>query len=169
MLLAASSFGAPIIAGLKPRQREAALVGLMAGLVMIAGAATVLFQALSPTAGRNILGATWVQAHSLVWAIGVQTAFLAVSTVGFLALRLVAPRSTLRPRLLSSAFLIPSFFLGFAMAGVSGAVWGLTFTTGVQALLAVVIYLRMRRRGHGVQALASFAGHPSRSAVSPNR
>jgi hypothetical protein len=135
---------------LKPAHREPALLALTAGLLGLTAAITIVFMALPPEAGRHVLGATWPQAHTLVLTIGVQTACLAISYVAFLALRLIAPRSTLRPRLISAAVLVPSFFLGYFVAGVTGAVWGLTVSCAVQAILSVFVYLQFRSRGRGV-------------------
>lgn len=152
-LLAAASFGVPVIRAVPSGRRQTALALMVATLVGAALALTACLLLVSDNVGERILGDTWSSAKTFVPALGAQSSFTAVSTVVFLALRMITPRSTLRLRVLPALALPVAFFVGYAMDGAVGAVWGIAVGSGAQAVIAVGAYARFRARGVSLERL----------------
>ena len=154
-LLAAGSFGAPLVMRAPARLRDRVLGTLGLVLVSMTVAVFLLFLSLPHSVGTRILGDSWDGARTMLLPVGAQIACTAVSTVAYLALRLVDPRSTLPLRLWAAAAYLPGFFIGYYLNGVVGAVWGMACGSLVQAVLGCTHYFRLRVRGSGVASLAA--------------
>lgn len=147
LILASSSFGIPIIRSSAPEHRErtlAALALLLAGSCVLL---TLLLQSVPLEAGRQMLGATWNGALEFVLPVGAQLTLTSLSTAIFVALRMIAPRSTLKLRVVPAVLLPAFFFAGLAMGGAVGAAWGIAAGSGLQCLIAAVAFQRMRSHG----------------------
>lgn len=153
LILATTSFGAPIVSALQATQRNLALFLMTVCLLLASLALTGVLWLLPADAGHRILGSTWLQAHDFVLAIGAQTAFTCISTVTFLALRIVEPRATLALRIYPAALMVPLFFSGLWIFGPSGAAWAIALTSGIQCLLAGLAYSRLHRSGRGIATI----------------
>lgn len=145
LITAVASFGPALVLRLDPRRRSRAMTLGAAILAGCAAALTIAFLLVPRGVGEDILGDSWTVAHEMVPPIGVQNIFTAISTVAFLALRVVEPRSTLRLRLVGLILLVPSFFVGYWTAGSVGAVWGLAVGAAAQAVSGLAGCLRETR------------------------
>ncbi|WP_456695187.1 hypothetical protein [Aeromicrobium sp. P5_D10] len=158
VVLATTSFGAPVISAVRASRRDTALLLMAGGLLVACLTLTAVLWLLPQGIGERLLGDTWTLARDFVVPIGVQTAFTSISTVAFLALRIVDPRATLSLRLYPAALMVPLFFLGYWIAGTSGAAWAIALTSALQSALALTAYLRRRHEGRGVGGSVSVPG-----------
>lgn len=150
VILAATSFGAPVISSIHIARRDTALILMTAVLLLACLTLTTTLLLLPEAAGARVLGDTWEAARKFVLPIGAQTAFTSISTVAFLALRIVEPKATLSLRLYPALVMVPLFFFGYWTAGTVGAAWAIALTSACQSVLALFAYLRLRRQGRGV-------------------
>jgi O-antigen/teichoic acid export membrane protein len=156
MIMAASSFGVPIVRSVSEGRRETALLAMAGVLVGATVVLMVVLMVLPDSVGSRLLGDTWAGAMSYVPAVGAQTAFTSITTVVFMGLRMAAPRSTLRLRVVPAMLMPLSFAVGYVLAGPTGGAWGIAAASGSQAAIATVAYSRLRRRGlHMVSARVS--------------
>ena len=117
IILAASSFGIPIIRSLAPVHRDGALLGASMVLVFLCITWTLAIQLTPDPLGIRILGETWEGARDFSLAVGTQTAFTAGSAMAYVALRLVAPLSTLTLSILPAIVLPSMFFVATSSVG----------------------------------------------------
>ncbi|MEU6418599.1 hypothetical protein [Streptomyces spiralis] len=120
---AATGFGPPLLTR-HPAPRRAALAAGCALAAVAAGWAAVLYT-LPTHYGRQLLGDTWESAATVLPATGAQYAAMAFGVCGLLALRVLAPRTTLPVQLVFSPVSAGLLLAGYAWAGVAGAAWGL--------------------------------------------
>jgi len=105
----------------------------------------VVFLAIPDTWGERLLGQTWSIAEPLTLPVGLQVMALALSSIGYTALRMSAPTKTLSLRLIGALVQMVFFFGGYQVDGVQGAVWGLAAAAWVQAGLNAASYARESR------------------------
>lgn len=149
LLTSVSMFGSPRIVERGLRESRRMLLPLAGALSLLALLLTAVLWGLPGPVGEMVLGETWTSARALIPAFGVQSVALAFSTVYRIALRVVAPRWTLPLQLATSAATVALFLIGFAYAGVYGAVWGFAGGAVVSAALMVWAYMRaMGRSGN---------------------
>lgn len=145
LLLAASTFAIPVIRSQDRAHQDRILISLATGLALLAGAMTVAFLAIPDTWGERLLGQTWAIAEPLILPVGLQVMALALSSMGYTALRMSAPTKTLSLRLIGALVQVVFFFGGYQIDGVQGAVWGLAAAAGAQAGLNAASYARESR------------------------
>lgn len=118
----------------------------VAGAGLFALMATALWSGLllvlPDSIGSALLGPTWPTAHALVFPFAVQYLGLAVYAVAFLGLKaLDRRRSTLQVRVWFAAMTVSCATAGAAVAGATGAAWGLAVAGFFAAGLAVFHFL----------------------------
>jgi O-antigen/teichoic acid export membrane protein len=145
LLNAVVAFTIPILRRFDPRVRDRWILALAGALAFVSAALMIVLILLPDDIGRLLLGQTWAGARPLLVPIGVQSIALSVSTVCVIALRMIDPRATLRIRLAGAVIVVVLFFVGFAIGGVLGSVWGLCSAAIIQALLLVLQYARVRK------------------------
>ena len=116
---------------------------------------TLAIQLTPDPLGIRILGETWEGARDFSLAVGTQTAFTAGSAMAYVALRLVAPLSTLTLSILPAIVLPSMFFAGYFVGGPSGAIWGIACGAAAQAAGALLVYLEDSSRGRGLASYRS--------------
>jgi hypothetical protein len=144
LLNAMTAFGIPILKPLPARARDRWVIKLSVVTCAIAALVTLVLYLLPTALGRLILGETWLGAHALVLPIGAQLMALSVGTVVFMALRIEAPKSTLKVNLFTSIFVIAFFMAGYWISGVGGAAWGLFASSLLQTVVGALTYMRAR-------------------------
>ncbi|MDT0306207.1 hypothetical protein RM780_04425 [Streptomyces sp. DSM 44917] len=123
---AATGFGPPLLARYGTPHRQARAAASAGGvLAALALALTAALAVLPDAAGRELLGDTWALAVDLLPATGSQYAAMAMGTCGLLVLRVLTPRSTLPIQVVFSALSVCALLTGYALAGITGAAWGL--------------------------------------------
>lgn len=132
---AVSSFGTPMIMDVRRNRRVLVMILLSTGFAAVAGLFTLLLLSLNVEAGRQVLGETWPNVVPLLLPTGVQFIAMAFSRLGYVALRLDAPKSTLVLRLIASIVFLALFFGGFVLGDVLGAAWGAAVAGALQSLL----------------------------------
>jgi len=147
MIMAVSSFGVPIVRSVSEGRRETAMLAMAGVLVGTTVVLMVVLMVLPDSVGSRLLGETWAGAMLYVPAVGAQTAFTSITTVVFLGLRMAAPRSTLRLRVVPAMLMPLGFAVGYLLAGATGSAWGIAAASGSQAAIAAFAYSRLRRRG----------------------
>lgn len=130
----------PTLRRMGTRQRSIALVWLAAALLTAALTLTGVLMAIPESIGTRLLGQTWIFAHPLLLPIGIQYGAIGVSAVGFTALRMLAPRATLRTRVWGSMSELIGFWGGYVLGAVRGCAWGLGVGSSVQAVAVWAVY-----------------------------
>jgi hypothetical protein len=149
LILATMSFGVPIVRSLNSHRKDVLVLVLACLLAGVSTGLTVVLWMLPVRLGEAVLGDTWRLAHSVIPAVGTQTALGAVAAVAFMVIRMEEPRATFVPRIIAAVLVFPAFFIGFAQWGYIGAAWGLTVAAALQALLGAAVCLRMWARSGG--------------------
>ncbi|MFJ8201358.1 hypothetical protein [Streptomyces sp. NPDC096152] len=152
---AATGFGPPLL-GRHPAPRRAALAAGGALTALAAAWAAVLY-ALPTRYGRQLLGDTWESAARVLPATGAQYAAMAFGVCGLLALRVLAPRTTLPVQLVFSPVSAGLLLAGYAWAGVEGAAWGLCAGSVLKGAAAWLRAVRAPGRPAAVSAAAATA------------
>lgn len=145
LLNAVVAFTIPILRRFDPRVRDRWILALAGALAFVSAALMIVLILLPDDIGRLLLGQTWAGARPLLVPIGVQSIALSVSTVCVIALRMIDPKATLRIRLAGAVIVVVLFFVGFAIGGVLGSVWGLCAAAIIQALLLAFQYARVHK------------------------
>lgn len=119
----------------------AALAAVLAATAALWATALAL---LPDAAGRQLLGDTWPTAAALLPATGSQYAAMAVGTCGLLSLRMLDPRTTLSIQVVFSLAAVAFLAGGYALAGVTGAAWGLCLGSACKAVATWTRVMRLR-------------------------
>lgn len=144
LLNAVNAFAIPLLRQLSAARQERYLLALTVGFAALAAGGTAFLMAMPRPWGMVVFGESWLGTRELVVPFGVQAIGIAVSTVAFVAIRMISPTLTLRLRIIAASIQIIAFFTGIWLGGVQGAAWGITVASIAQALLAVLQYRQIR-------------------------
>jgi O-antigen/teichoic acid export membrane protein len=110
------------------------LVSLMLGISALAWGAALLL--LPDSLGRELLGATWVNAREVVFPISLAVAGSGLLVGAGIGLRaLLETKRAFRSRLVVSVLTVVNGLTGAAIAGASGAAWGFAAAQWIGAIL----------------------------------
>ncbi|MFF0213538.1 MATE family efflux transporter [Streptomyces vinaceus] len=139
----ANAFGPPVVGRASGKRGVVRLTVAMGAVLAALGAGwgAVLY-ALPERQGRQLLGDTWAAASALLPATGAQYAVMGLGTCALLTLRVLNPRATLSLQVVFSLLSVALLLGGYALAGVTGAAWGLAAGS---ALKAAAAWLRVSR------------------------
>jgi hypothetical protein len=141
LLNSATAFGPPLLARVGGRRGQVRATAVLATVLAgVAIAWTVVMMALPVRYGRQVLGATWTHSAYLLAPTGAQYAAVAAGTSALLTLRVLRPRATMPIQVVFSLVSTGAMIAGFALAGVSGAAWGLCVGS---VLKATVLWIRI--------------------------
>jgi O-antigen/teichoic acid export membrane protein len=143
--------------GPRSLRRPALLVSLGASSLSAVVVGAVL--ALPESVGRELLGASWDDARSVMLAVGVTQCIVGVAMGASLPLKAMG-RSE---RLLRVTVVQAPLILGLAVAGalyggVSGAAWGMTIAQGVGCVLVWASAYRAMSSGHAAEIVTRRTG-----------
>ncbi|TLQ48631.1 hypothetical protein FEF34_33360 [Streptomyces marianii] len=140
-----NAFGPPLLnrfGGPRATARAAAVLGL---LLCAAGLAWgLVLHDLPDGAGRQLLGATWQSASSLLPATGAQYAVMGLGTCALVTLRVLSPRATLSVQVVFSLLSVVLMLGGYLLSGSAlGAAWGLAAGSALKAVAAWTRVVRL--------------------------
>ncbi|MEU0127127.1 hypothetical protein [Streptomyces sp. NPDC006289] len=147
LFTSATSFGPPLLGRIGDERRRVRATAVLGGVLACTAALWATALALLPgRVGRELLGDTWPTAAALLPATGSQYAAMAVGTCGLLALRMLDPRTTLGIQVAFSLTAVAFMAAGYAVAGVTGAAWGLCLGSLCKATATWTRVVRLRRK-----------------------
>ncbi|MEU0148090.1 hypothetical protein ABZ119_19350 [Streptomyces sp. NPDC006288] len=147
LFTSATSFGPPLLGRIGDERRRVRATAVLGGVLACTAALWATALALLPgRVGRELLGDTWPAAAALLPATGSQYAAMAVGTCGLLALRMLDPRTTLGIQVAFSLTAVAFMAAGYAVAGVTGAAWGLCLGSLCKATATWTRVVRLRRK-----------------------
>ncbi|MFF4852743.1 hypothetical protein [Streptomyces sp. NPDC001194] len=146
----ANAFGPPVVGRASGKRGVVRLTAAMGGVLAALGAgwAAVLY-ALPEGVGRRLLGDTWAAASALLPATGAQYAVMGLGTCALLTLRVLNPKATLSLQVVFSLLSVALLLGGYAVAGVTGAAWGLAAGSALKAAAAWLRVSRVPARAPG--------------------
>lgn len=159
LFTSATSFGPPLLARVGDERRRIRATAALAGVLAATAALWATVLALLPDkVGGQLLGDTWQSAAALLPATGSQYAAMAFGTCGLLALRMLDPRTTLSIQVVFSLAAVVFLIAGYALAGVTGAAWGLCLGSVCKAVATWTRVARLRRAdGAGTGSVSASA------------
>lgn len=138
----------------RPERFRLAIGGLSVGLASVIGAWVLVLALLPVTMGQALLGDSWAEAQVVLVPLGLALVAQGVSGGALVGLRVLADaKSSLRARIIDSAF---GFVLGVGGAligGALGAAWGVAAGEWVSAVIFVGFFLRSERLHRGIANL----------------
>ncbi|MFI8259129.1 MULTISPECIES: hypothetical protein [unclassified Streptomyces] len=146
----ANAFGPPVVGRASGKRGVVRLTAAMGGVLAALGAGwgAVLY-ALPEGVGRRLLGDTWAAASALLPATGAQYAVMGLGTCALLTLRVLNPKATLSLQVVFSLLSVALLLGGYAVAGVTGAAWGLAAGSALKAAAAWLRVSRVPARAPG--------------------
>ncbi|GHE30487.1 hypothetical protein CP980_10245 [Streptomyces vinaceus] len=139
----ANAFGPPVVGRASGKRGVVRLtVAMGAALAALGAGWGAVLYALPERLGRQLLGDTWAAASALLPATGAQYAVMGLGTCALLTLRVLNPKATLSLQVVFSLLSVALLLGGYALAGVTGAAWGLAAGS---ALKAAAAWLRVWR------------------------
>ncbi|MEV2246390.1 hypothetical protein [Streptomyces sp. NPDC049970] len=162
LFTSATSFGPPLLGRIGDERRRVRATAVLGGVLACTAALWATALALLPDrVGRELLGDTWPTAAALLPATGSQYAAMAAGTCGLLALRMLDPRTTLSIQVAFSLTAVAFMAGGYAVAGVTGAAWGLCLGSLCKATATWTRVVRLRRRRPEAARTVSAGALPS--------
>ena len=135
----------------RPDRFRLAIGGLSVGLASVIGAWVLVLALLPVTMGQALLGDSWAEAQVVLVPLGLALVAQGVSGGALVGLRVLADaKSSLRARIIDSAF---GFVLGVGGAligGALGAAWGVAAGEWVSAVVFIGYFLRSERLHRGI-------------------